>query len=380
MRTIKVTTQEMLNDVLDLRRQIFVDEQGVDPQLEQDQYDHLGDPTIDHFGYVLKENIIVGTARCKRLDDGSVKLGRFSIHPKLRHQGFGIKFLKEIEHYYYQQKVEIIFVHAQKQAYNFYSSAGYEPYGEEFLEADIVHQRMRKRLYQHFYTRFADVYDLIFPLTHHKKHVLNEFVYDKETLLDIGSATGMMSQYIASLNKQVTAIDIDARMVFLAQQKGVNALVTDMAQLNGMSETFDGILCLGNTLVHLSNLEEINQFFEDCYNRLNPNGQLLIQIINYHKVLTQEITQLPTITSPLKNVVLERHYFKNDRFHFNTTLRINKQSYYSSVELTPLTPQQLREIAMNHHFEIVNEYGGYDLSEFNLEESIQFLIKLQKSE
>lgn len=378
MRTIKVTTQDMLNDVLQLRNLVFVEEQGVDPQLEYDQYDTLDNPLVDHFAYVIMDNVVIGTSRCIFMDDKTVRLGRFSIHPKLRHQGFGIKFLRDIENYYYTRKVEHVIIHAQKHAVSFYTTAGYETFGPEYEEAGIPHQNMRKKLYQHFYTKFADVYDLIFPLTENKKKMLDVFAQDKQSILDIGGGTGLMSEYLNSLNIKTTTIDLDHRMILEAQEKGIDAYVLDMRQINGLTDKYDGILCTGNVLVHLDNHDEVNQFLEDCYNLLNPNGELVIQIINYYKVITQNINELPLIRADKANISLQRKYYYNDKIKFNTTLTIGKQQYHDSIELLPLLPNELEQLALQNHFEVIATYGNFDFSAYTPELSDQFIIRLRK--
>lgn len=380
MKTIKVTTQELLDKVLQLRKEVFVDEQGVDINLEHDDLDTLDNPLVEHFALTLYEDIVIGTARVIYIDDKIVRLGRFSIHPNLRHQGFGLKFLRVIENYYFRKKVESMIVHSQQHAISFYASAGFEPYGQLYDEAGIPHQNMHKRLYQQFYTRFAEVYDLIFPLGEIKQKMLSEFAQDKRSILDIGCGTGEAIKYLDQLNIETKGIDADQQMVFVAQSKNLDVIHLDMRQLNAIPQTFDGLLCLGNVLVHLDDIDEINDFLNDCHQLLNQNGQLLIQIINYHKILNQRITDLPTLISHNKRVSLKRHYHLDNKIKFTSTLKIGRKEFTSSLDLYPLLPSELMQVAEKNNFEIINTYGAFDFRAYDNNESDSFILLLQKKD
>lgn len=381
MKTIKVDNIEMLNKVLDLRVQIFVNEQGVDPNIERDEYDVLDNPEVDHFALTIKEDVVIGTCRCRRIDEHTMILGRFSIHPVLRHQGFGLKFLRVIQDYYYHQKVENILIHAQQHAISFYESAGYKPFGETYFEAGIPHQNMKLTLYQHFYTRFSDVYDEIFPLKNDKLNFLTEFIQDKESVLDIGTATGSFLQLAQEHQLNAQGFDLDARMVSLAQEKNLNVWQMDMNDLNTITDNFDLITCLGNTLAHLDNLEDLDKFMKENYRILNNQGELLIQVVNFNKTLKDDVHKLPTLYNDSKTISLEREYKKNDyKLHFNNVLTIAKSQYNSTVDLYPFTSHQIRKAALKHNFKILSEYGDYSKEVYDSNDSQRYIVILKKDE
>lgn len=380
MKTIRVTTQDLLDKVLALRNEVFVNEQGVDPQIEQDPFDTIDNPLVDHFALVIKDDIVIGTCRCIHTDSQTIRLGRFAIDHRLRHQGFGIKFLKIICDYYYQKQIESVIIHAQNQAVSFYTSAGFKPFGKPFLEAGIEHQSMRYILFQHFYTRFANVYDEIFPLSGPKKSFLEDFLKDKNSLLDVGCATGEALHLAKSLNIDAMGIDLDNQMIFIAHEnKNLNAVVMNMKDVKSINQSFDSMICLGNTLVHLDNENEINQFLSDAYQLLKPNGELCIQIINYDRILSKKIMALPKLSNPSKTIFLERNYEQNDKhIIFKNTLTIAKKQYLSSVQLFPIMPKSLKQLALNNKFKVLKEYGNYKKDPFDKNESVQYLIYLKK--
>ena len=379
MKTIIVDNQNLFENVLDFRHQIFVKEQGVDTYIDQDHYDVLGNPSVDHFCLVIKEDVVIGTCRCIKIDEHTIQLGRFAVHSLLRHQGIGLKFLRNIHSYYYSKKVESVVIQAQHHAINFYTNAGYEPFGDTYLEAGIIHQDMKLTLYQHFYTRFSAVYDQIFPLISVKKDFIEAFIASKESLLDIGCATGELVKLAQGHNLRAAGFDLDEKMITIALNKNLHVWQMDMVHLNTVSEKFDAITCVGNTLAHLESLEALDAFFKDTKALLTDSGQLLIQVVNYHKILKQGINQLPTLYNHNKRISLERRYEGNDsKLHFKNILTISKIQYHSSVELYPFSPQQIREAASKYKFKIINEYGSYQGDGFNPTDSFQYILVLEK--
>ncbi|MFA9388191.1 MAG: class I SAM-dependent methyltransferase [Prolixibacteraceae bacterium] len=82
----------------------------------------------------------------------------------------------------------------------------------------------------------------------------------------------------------IKAIDLDAAMIHQARVKYKNSSV-DLQVMNMLSiaqtfcgNSFDGIFCYRNTLVHLTKHGEIEKFFDGIHSLLKPNSQFLFQI------------------------------------------------------------------------------------------------------
>jgi SAM-dependent methyltransferase len=76
----------------------------------------------------------------------------------------------------------------------------------------------------------------------------------KESLLEIGAGPGQDSKFFQENGLEVTCIDLSPEMVKLCQQKGLNAYVMDMVELNFPDNSFDAVYAL-NSLLHLSKKE-----------------------------------------------------------------------------------------------------------------------------
>lgn len=123
-----------------LRRDVFVDEQGVAAHDEHDGRDEDATHLV-----ALHRGAVVGT--CRLLPDGAVvKLGRLAVAAPHRRQGVAARLLAEAERWAREQGSARIVLHAQHYARGLYAAAGYEAVGDMFMEAGIEHVRMERSL------------------------------------------------------------------------------------------------------------------------------------------------------------------------------------------------------------------------------------------
>ena len=123
-----------------VRERVFVEEQGVPRDLEWDDWDERSDHAV---ALDVGSNAI-GTARL--LPDGRV--GRMAVLRHWRGQGVGAALLEALLRMAGERGVREVTLHAQKHAAGFYRRFGFNPRGDEFLEAGIPHQEMHLRLTQ----------------------------------------------------------------------------------------------------------------------------------------------------------------------------------------------------------------------------------------
>ena len=120
-----------------VRRAVFVEEQGVNASLEMDGQDlncrHL--IAIDHD---LQPELAIGTVRL--LADG--RIGRLAVRQDYRGRGIGGMLLTTIVQLAQQTGLKQLYLHAQSQAAGFYSAHGFQADGSEFIEAGINHCNM----------------------------------------------------------------------------------------------------------------------------------------------------------------------------------------------------------------------------------------------
>jgi predicted GNAT family N-acyltransferase len=120
-----------------LRRAVFIDEQGVDPDLEVDGLDSVATHLL-----AVKQGRPVGTARI--LFKGEVaKVGRVCVLPELRGTGMGkalmMAAIAECRGHLGLSEVRL---GAQTYAIGFYQALGFVAEGPEFMDAGIPHREM----------------------------------------------------------------------------------------------------------------------------------------------------------------------------------------------------------------------------------------------
>ena len=129
-----------VDEALELRRRVFVDEQQVTLEADRDGLD----PEATHL-VAVDGGRIVGTCRLV-FDDGLARLGRMAVEPDARGRGIGAAILDAAERESREAGVHRIRLHAQTVARSLYERAGFEVQGDEFLEEGIPHLTMEKRL------------------------------------------------------------------------------------------------------------------------------------------------------------------------------------------------------------------------------------------
>jgi predicted GNAT family N-acyltransferase len=125
-----------------LRTRVFVEEQGVPAEIEQDD----ADATAVHALSRDPGGRVVATGRLLLRGDGRAAIGRMATDPAVRGRGHGAAVLDELHRQAELRGVTEVELHAQVTARRFYERAGYAAVGEEYEEAGIAHITMRRRL------------------------------------------------------------------------------------------------------------------------------------------------------------------------------------------------------------------------------------------
>lgn len=121
-----------------IRRQVFVEEQGVPEELEWDGLD----PDCRHVLAVDANGEALGTGRL--LPDGHI--GRMAVLQPWRRAGVGTALLDRLVRMADARGDRVLELSAQCYVIGFYRRGGFETLGSRYLEAGIPHVRMRRRL------------------------------------------------------------------------------------------------------------------------------------------------------------------------------------------------------------------------------------------
>ncbi|HRY98412.1 MAG TPA: class I SAM-dependent methyltransferase [Bacteroidales bacterium] len=224
-----------------------------------------------------------------------------------------------------------------------------------------------------FYGSIAAIYDDIFPLQKAQREFVLGLLGDlprSATVLDIGCGTGALIVALAHHFDQTYGMDPDQDMLDHAWVKVLEEAVSTEFIPAGMLEisrhfdqaSIDAAFCLGNTLVHLASEEEVAEMLQQTYGVLRPGGRLLLQIINYDRILDEGLKGLPTIETALHR--FERYYDPTPEpgvLSFRTHLHIkrNGQLVAHAVPLLALRRGLLHRLLQYTGFLDLAEYGSF---------------------
>lgn len=240
-----------------------------------------------------------------------------------------------------------------------------------------------------FYKDLSNVYDIVFPWNKVTHDFLKQDLEDGAKVLDLACGSGNYSIALSKEGFNVTALDLDFEMIKLCKAKAskdelnINFIEGDMLKLPLLSaENFDRIFCIGNSLVHITNKDDIEKVIKDTYYKLSQNATLIIQIINYDRILKFKIDSLPPVEKD--NIKFYRNYsmdYLNNIINFNTEIIINNgeetETYLNSVPLIPLLSTELIEILNRCGFSKVKTFSSFNGEPFDIN-SYALIVKAYK--
>lgn len=124
-----------------VRTAVFIDEQGVDEDVELDGKDPEAVQFLARDG-----EYPVGTARLRFPEPTVGKVERVAVRKSYRESGVGSALMRAVEDAARDDGATALTLHAQTAVEGFYEQLGYETVSDEFEEAGIPHVEMRKPL------------------------------------------------------------------------------------------------------------------------------------------------------------------------------------------------------------------------------------------
>lgn len=236
-----------------------------------------------------------------------------------------------------------------------------------------------------FYQQISKYYDLIFPAGDEQVRFLKEVAGNPpKAVLDVACGTGEYSVGLAEQGYQVTAVDRDAKMLEGLKEKVkakgcvLDYLEADMSDMDKkLSSKFNLVFCIGNSLVHLENMQQIKEFLKKARNMLENDGSLVLQIINFDRIILREIKSLPTIENKTAGLSFERIYDyqkQNNTILFKTKLNVEGRSFENQVSLYPLRQDELTEALYEAGFKKMKLFGDFNGNEFDKYNSFMLVL------
>ena len=228
-----------------------------------------------------------------------------------------------------------------------------------------------------FYDELASDYDNMISFekaVEIKKKLFKNFVADEiKSAADIGCGSGVDSISLSSLGLKVTSFDPSSEMLKAAKANADRTKAKiDFHNYSADSiptefnNNFDLVVSLGNTFANIPP-EEFSSSLKRCYQILKPNGHLLIQVLNYEKILAEK-QRIVNITQVADKYFIRFYDFLNEQIIFNvlTFSKTNpSESKLISTNIYPHSSKNFNSGLKKAGFSSVHFYSDFQLSPYN---------------
>jgi 2-polyprenyl-3-methyl-5-hydroxy-6-metoxy-1,4-benzoquinol methylase len=225
-----------------------------------------------------------------------------------------------------------------------------------------------------------------------EKSVVREWLnrYNFNKVLDAGCGSGLYTILLNQLGVEATGIDISSKMIRLARENARRLdvpaafLRSSFADLNNsVSDIFDAIMILGNSLVHILNPQELIRVLSVINERLRPDGYVIIQILNYDKIISEQ-KRIVAISRQENNQYIRFYDFGQPLLRFNS-LHIqwdngNSHHNLTTTEHYPYRKNELTGLLQSGGYQIRDLFGSMKFDVFNAQTSANCIIVAQKSD
>ncbi len=142
MLHVKLAQTEQEKELaFNIRKKVFVEEQGIPLHLEIDEFDQ----TATHF-VVLEDDEPIAAARIRETESNVGKVERVCVLPEHRRKHLGVLVMKALEEHAKKNGWKKLKLNAQTYAIPFYEKLAYQVTSPEFDDAGIPHRAMEKEI------------------------------------------------------------------------------------------------------------------------------------------------------------------------------------------------------------------------------------------
>jgi SAM-dependent methyltransferase len=151
--------------------------------------------------------------------------------------------------------------------------------------------------------REAPIFDRVFG-----ESPLSEDESRRRRILDVGCGTGEHTRHFAECGWEAVGIDVSDKMVEDAREHagateaGGSArfeLLDAAAAVELADAPFDAAICLGNMVAFIESLDEMNTVFGGIAGSLAPGAILMMQLLNYERIVGVPVRSLGVNVRPL---------------------------------------------------------------------------------
>jgi glycine/sarcosine N-methyltransferase len=195
------------------------------------------------------------------------------------------------------------------------------------------------------------------------------------TALDAGCGSGFHSFLLAQLGVAVIAADASAEMLrrfrkhardFRVQIPSVQSTFQELKK--SISKQHDALFCLGNSLAHILRSDELVAALRSFAGVLRPGGILVIQLLNYERILERR-ERIQSVKDSSGKTFVRFYDFDHKGIKFNiATLERSRgrvEQRLQSVRLRPWLHDEILSALARTGFIQARTFGGISMERFS---------------
>ncbi|KUK46086.1 MAG: Methyltransferase type 12 [Anaerolinea thermophila] len=236
--------------------------------------------------------------------------------------------------------------------------------------------------YSIMYNDIASIYQHIFPINQVFLSCLQSLLPEPPaSILDVGCGNGQYVDWFSRHGYYAVGIDSSAGMIEKARQdyQG-DFLQLDFSRIDQLSDTFDCIFCIGNSLSYLPH-ESTTKFLRNVFKLLNSDGFFIIQSINWDNYRLNGSMEFP-IQYLADGRSFHRSYesLPGSVVLFKTEIQRDAQTLQAwSDFLYPRYAESFQKEIAETGLEVTGVYGDFEQNPYKTSSSPALVITTHKS-
>jgi glycine/sarcosine N-methyltransferase len=189
-------------------------------------------------------------------------------------------------------------------------------------------------------------------------------------VLDLACGSGRHTAALAGAGYQMTGSDLQDDMLEEAARQCAKTPCTliqkDMCENHDLPAQ-DAILCLGNSLCLLPDMQHVTRCLDQIFKQLKPTGGIILHVLNYDRFIDPDMSFFPLRTLYQESGEVKAHFQKIIELHSdfahvhmlkisNETSGWNRQ--HRSDRLLRFDASSLQQMVQNAGFHEVQIYGN----------------------
>ncbi len=198
-------------------------------------------------------------------------------------------------------------------------------------------------------------------------------------VLDLACGRGRHSVTLHRMGYDVLGVDLSPESISEAQKKSSDKLqfrVHDM-RLPIPGQTFGAVFNLFTSFGYFDSMDDNRQVIRSVHSMLEPNGLFVLDFMNTEKIVrslvASEEKEVDGIRFQIERKFDGEYICKDIRFSDNG------QAYQFCERVQALTPDDFQRLFAEGGFRILQTFGDFALSPFDVASSDRFIIIAQKN-